>query len=90
MRGTGRALLRAQRQAARLNEGLDDILGENRTKPSDGFSQDRTRQRATLGSNRKNRKKNKLTGTQKRGNFDLSFGSEKKSSEEEDDDRRFF
>lgn len=90
-RKTGKAILRAQREASRLNEGLDDILGENRTKPSDGFSSDRTRKRASLGPNRKNRMRSKLrdtsSGTDK--DFDLSFGSDSEK-ESDDDNRRFY
>ena len=91
MRKTGRAILRAQREASRLNEGLDEILGENRTRPSDGVSTDRTRKRASLGPERKNRMKSKLqktrSGTDK--DFNLSFGKSDKSKKE-DSERRFF
>lgn len=91
-RRTGKMLLRAQREAARLNEGLDDVLGEDRTRPSDGFSSDRTRKRASLGPDRKNRMRSKLSdtssGTDK--DFDLSIGSNNEKSESEDEDRRFF
>lgn len=90
-RKTGKAILRAQREASRLNEGLDDILGDNRTKPSDGFSTDRTRKRASLGPRKKDRMKSKLrdtsSGTDK--SFDLSFGKDQ-DSENEEEDRRFF
>jgi hypothetical protein len=86
LRTTGRALLRAQRKAARLNEGLDEILGENRTKPSDGFSKERTRRRSGLGSDRKNKMSEKLS-TGSRKSFDLGFGE----NQEEDDERgKFF
>jgi len=92
-RKTGRAILRAQREASKLNEGLDDILGENRTRPSDGFSSDRARERASMGPGRKNRMRSKLrdtsSGTDK--DFDLSFGSNsKKKKDKDDEDRRFF
>lgn len=88
-RQTGKAVLKAQREASRLNEGLDDILGENRTKPSDGFNKDRTRKRASLGTNRKNRMRNKLRDTSKgtEKNFNLEFG---KNQEKEDEENRFF
>jgi hypothetical protein len=85
LKRTGRALLRAQRQAARLNEGLDEVLGENRTKPSDGFSKERTRRRASLGSDRKNKMSEKLS-TGSRKSFDLGFGE----NQEEDDERGDF
>mgnify|MGYP006277398457 CR=1 FL=1 len=93
-RKTGRAILRAQREASKLNEGLDDILGPNRTRPSDGFSSDRTRKRASMGPGRKTRMRSKLrdtsSGTDK--DFDLSFGSSSKKSKKDndDEDRRFF
>lgn len=87
LKRTGRAILRAQRQAARLNEGLDEVLGENRTKPSDGFSKDRTRKKASLGSDRKNKMSEKLSeGSRK--SFDLGFGENQE--DDKNKDRRFF
>jgi len=80
-RKTGKAILKAQREASRLNEGLNEILGENRTKASDGFSKERTRQRASMS--RKNSKIRK--GTNK--GFDLSLNSEE---EKDKDSREFF
>lgn len=93
-RRTGRAILKAQREASKLNDGLDEILGENRTRPSDGFSSDRTRKRASMKRDRKNRMKSKLrdtsSGTDK--DFNLSFGSKSKKEQKDKDgnDRRFF
>jgi hypothetical protein len=56
----GRALLKASKQAEEIDEGLNDLLGENRTKPGDGFSQDKTAKR-TEGIVKGNRNKDKLS-----------------------------
>lgn len=56
----GKVLLKASRQAEEIDEGLNDLLGEDRTKPGDGFSQDRTAKR-TEGIVKGNRNKDKLS-----------------------------
>lgn len=78
-RKTGKMILKAQREASRLNEGLDEVLGENRTKASDGFSQDRTRKKASLS------RKNGDIGRGTSKSFDLSLDSEKSEDENSQD-----
>lgn len=56
---TGRALLRLNREAGKLEGNLDRVLGEDRTRPSDGFSSDRVRQKASMSSPRNSRRPNK-------------------------------
>jgi len=80
-RKTGKMILKAQREASRLNEGLNEVLGEDRTRPSDGFSQDRTRRKASLS------RKNGDIGRGTSKSFDLSLDSEKS---EDKNDREFF
>jgi hypothetical protein len=64
----GRILLKASQQAEEIDEGLNDLLGEDRTKPGDGFSSQRTAKR-TEGIIKGNRNKDKLS---------LSSGKNKK------------
>lgn len=58
---TGRALLSANREAGKLNDNLDQVLGEERTRPGDGFNQDRTRKKASMSSPRSSRSADKKT-----------------------------
>jgi len=56
----GRALLKASKQAEEIDEGLNDLLGENRTKPGDGFSSQKTAKR-TEGIVKSNNNNDKLS-----------------------------
>jgi Flp pilus assembly secretin CpaC len=58
---TGRALLQANREAGKLNSNLDQILGEERTRPGDGFNQDKVRRNTSMSSPRDSRSADKKT-----------------------------
>ncbi len=45
-RKIGKLALVTVRGADKVGKGMDKVFGENRTRPGDGFSQDRTRDRA--------------------------------------------
>ena len=42
-RKIGRGFLKLAEQGQKMDEGLNKLLGENRTRPGDGFSKDNTR-----------------------------------------------
>lgn len=84
-RKIGRGFAKLSRKGKQINDGLDDLLGENRTKPGEGFNQKRTAK--------------KTAGVVKKDNSDkLAFGSKDSSNyfgksrekDEDDKDRRFF
>lgn len=45
-RKLGKSMLLVSHAAKRMGEGMDMVFGEDRTRPGDGFSKDRTAQRA--------------------------------------------
>jgi len=85
-RKLGRGALKAADAAERLNDGMDEVLGEDRTQPGDSFSIDRARQRSEAFTQKKRNDNSSLLGSE--GSDDREFFG--KSDEEDDEGTRFF
>lgn len=81
-RKLGRTFVQLSKAGKRIDKGLDRLLGENRTKPGDGMSQNKALKRAELDTKRNKAKDFSIdTGSSN------SFFSSKSSK---DKDQKFF
>jgi hypothetical protein len=64
-RKIGRTFLKLAEEADKIDEGLNELLGENRTKPGEGFSKERTAKK-TAAIIQGNRKKDSLSISSKK------------------------
>lgn len=92
----GRGFLKLAQKGDEIDQGLDDLLGEDRTKAGDGFSSERTAKR-TEGIIKSERNSSKLSLGDKKSKDKINtktpnFYGEKSGKQENDDeeDRRFF
>ena len=85
----GKGFLKVAKMGDEIDEGLNDLFGENRSKAGEGFSNKKTGKKAALVT-KKTKSKNLLTGKKK---DDGNVGSNilgKSEDQEDEEKRRFF
>lgn len=75
-RKIGRGFLKMAEQGQKVDKGLNKLLGEDRTRPGEGFSKDNTRANLPSMKEKSNNKVGDILGSKKQG--------------EEDKERRFY
>ena len=83
----GKLLLNVSRGASKVGRGLDEVFGENRTRPGDSFSMSNSRKRAA-NFTEKARSENKAGGILGDSDEEKDYFGEKSS--DENSDRRFY
>jgi hypothetical protein len=91
----GRSFLKMAEKGKEIDEGLDDLLGQDRTKPGDGFSKQRTAKRTSDivkkdNSDKLSLGKNKGRSSKKDNSKTPNFMGEKSDKEKKDEDNRRF
>lgn len=88
----GRAFLKVAEMGDQIDDGLDRLLGDNRTKAGKSFSRQKTGKKAAAFTRRAKQKNNltKKKGDKSSGNVGSDFEFFNEKSEDKNKDREFF